>query len=143
MAEHPVPGACLCGAVRFTITPPTLFCAHCHCTLCRRAHGAGYVTWAGLLKERFAITAGGDQLTQFRSSTHGTRSFCRVCGSGLFFTSMEYPDRVDVVLANLQGSIDRVPEMHVFFDDRAQWVSVADGLPRFGGVSGFEPLPAE
>ena len=28
-----VPGACLCGAVRFTITLPTLFCAHCHCTM--------------------------------------------------------------------------------------------------------------
>ena len=26
MATSPVPGACLCGAVRFEIEPPTLFC---------------------------------------------------------------------------------------------------------------------
>lgn len=142
MAELPVPGACLCGAVRFTVTPPTLFCAHCHCTLCRRAHGAGYVTWVGVFKEQFALGAGGDPLVQYHSSTHGTRSFCGVCGSSLFFTSMEYPHRVDVVLANLQGRMDREPEMHVFFDDRADWVRVDDGLPRFGGATGFEPLPA-
>ena len=24
-------GRCLCGAVRFAVTPPTLFVAHCHC----------------------------------------------------------------------------------------------------------------
>ena len=38
-------GGCLCGAVRFTVTLPSLFCGHCHCTLCQRSHGAGYVTW--------------------------------------------------------------------------------------------------
>jgi len=141
MTERPVAGACLCGVVCFTITPPTLFCAHCHCTQCRRAHGAGFVTWVGVLKEQFAITAGGDQLTQYRSSARGTRSFCRLCGSSLFFASMEHPDRVDVVLANLRGPIDRGPEMHVFFDDRAAWIHVGDGLPRLGGESGLEPIP--
>lgn len=141
MTARPVSGACLCGTVRFTITPPTLFCAHCHCTQCRRAHGAAFVTWVGVLKEQFAITAGGDQLSQYRSSPQGTRSFCRVCGSSLFFASLEHPDRVDVVLANLQGGVDRGPEMHVFFDDRAPWVAVGDALPRLGGASGYEPLP--
>ncbi len=31
-------GGCLCGAVRFSLTPPTDFVAHCHCQSCRRAH---------------------------------------------------------------------------------------------------------
>ena len=47
---------------------------------------------------------------------------------------------VDVVLANMHGKIDRLPESHVYFDDRAEWVHVADGLPRLGGKSGLEPL---
>jgi len=29
----PVRGACFCGAVTFEVTLPTLFCAHCHCTM--------------------------------------------------------------------------------------------------------------
>jgi len=38
------------------------------------------------------------------------------------------------------GPIDREPERHIFWDERAPWVRVADGLPRFGGPTGFEPL---
>ena len=50
-----VSGGCLCGAVRFTAKLPSKWCAHCHCSLCRKAHGAGYVTWAddlGILATR-------------------------------------------------------------------------------------------
>jgi hypothetical protein len=46
---------------------------------------------------------------------------------------------VDIVLANMHGPIDRVPEVHIFFDDRADWVVVNDGLPRLGGATGMEP----
>lgn len=135
-----VEGACLCGALRFAVELPTLFCGHCHCSMCRRAHGAGYVTWLGVPYERFAIVAGRDRLVRYRSSEHGTRSFCGVCGSTLFFESTTRPDGIDVVLANLQGEIDQAPAAHVHFSDRAPWVRVDDDLPRFGGESGLEPL---
>jgi hypothetical protein len=46
----------------------------------------------------------------------------------------------DVVLANMQGEIDRRPQAHFYFDDRAGWVSIGDDLPRFGGATGTEPL---
>ena len=135
-----VGGACFCGVVRFAISLPTLFCGHCHCTMCRRSHGAGYVTWTAVPRARFALTAGEDTLVRFASSDHGTRSFCGRCGSTLFCESTHHPDQVDVVLANLAGPIDRTPQVHVFFDDRADWVVVEDGLPRLGGKSGTEPL---
>jgi hypothetical protein len=110
--------------------------------MCQRAHGAGYVTWIGVPFERFRIVAGADRLGRYRSSDHGTRSFCAGCGSSLFCESTRHPDWIDVVLANVDGPIDRAPEMHVFFDDRAPWAVVGDTLPRFGGESGMEPLPA-
>ena len=139
MATSPVSGACLCGAVRFEIETPTLFSAHCHCSMCRRAHGAGFVTWIGVPYERFRVRAGEDRLVRYRSSDHGTRTFCHTCGSTLFCESTRHPDYIDIVLANLDGPIDRAPEFHVFFDDRAPWVHVADELPRMGGTSGIEP----
>ena len=52
MSEPTVFGACLCGAVRFRIELPTLFCGHCHCTMCQRNHGAAYVTWFGIELQR-------------------------------------------------------------------------------------------
>jgi hypothetical protein len=138
-----VSGGCLCGAVRFRVELPTLFCAHCHCSMCRRNHGAAYVTWFGIPRERLAIDSGGDALVRYLSSEHGSRSFCGRCGSSLFCESTRRPDEVDVVLASLDGPIDRAPAAHVFFDSRAAWTDVRDGLPRLGGKTGTEPLPGD
>jgi hypothetical protein len=35
----------------------------------------------------------------------------------------------------MQDSIDRQPDVHIYFDDRASWVVVNDDLPRLGGSS--------
>ena len=133
-------GRCLCGRVRFEIELPTDFCAHCHCSMCRRAHGAGYVTWIGVNRSRFRLVGDSAALARYDSSDHGTRSFCSACGSTLFCESTRHPDRVDIVLANVAGEIDRKPQAHVYYSDRADWVQVADGLPRLGGRSGVEPI---
>ncbi len=135
-----VTGACLCGAIGFRVTLPSLFCAHCHCSMCRRNHGAGFVTWFGVSRERFSLERGAADLQRFASSEHGTRSFCGRCGSSLFCESSNHPEQVDVVLANVDDPIDRVPQAHVYFDDRAEWVSADDGLPRLGGPTGMEPI---
>lgn len=141
MSDAPMSGGCFCGAVRFQATAPTRFCGHCHCSMCRRVHGAGYVTWVVVPNAQFTLLAGGDRLVHFRSSDHGTRSFCGACGSTLFCASTHHPDQIDIVLANFDAAIDRPPQAHIFFDDRAGWVHVGDDLPRLGGVSGLEPLP--
>ena len=140
MDSERVAGACLCGAVRFEIELPTLFCAHCHCSMCRRAHGAGFVTWCGVPRARFHLLAGAAQLVRYGSSEHATRSFCGICGSSLLFESTQRPDDLDTVLANLQAPIDRAPEFHVHYSDHADWVQLADALPRLGGPTGLEPL---
>lgn len=44
------------------------------------------------------------------------------------------------MLGNVTGKIDREPQLHVYFDDRADWVQVTDDLPRLGGKTGLEPL---
>ena len=134
-----VSGGCLCGAVRFEIELPTLFCAHCHCSMCRKAHGAGFVTWIGVPYERFRITAGEDALRRYDSSEHGWRRFCGNCGSSMLCESSKHPDHLDVALGSLDGEIDRTPSLHVYVDDRAGFVSIEDGLPKLGGKTGMEP----
>jgi hypothetical protein len=107
--------------------------------MCRRAHGAGYVTWFGQPRARFKLLSQPDRLVRYRSSDHGTRSFCATCGSTLFCESTRHPDVIDIVLANMDGKLDRVPQAHFYFDDRADWVQVTDDQPRFGGQTGTEP----
>ncbi len=136
-------GACLCGSVRFSAKLPSLFCAHCHCSMCRRNHGAGYVTWFAVPLGQLVIESGAEDLSRFESSAHGSRSFCRRCGSSLFCASTHFPDRVDIALAAMNEPIDRAPQLHTYFDSRASWVAVGDRLPRLGGTTGFEPLPED
>jgi hypothetical protein len=132
-------GSCLCGGVVFEVVLPTLVCAHCHCTMCRRAHGAAFVTWFTVLRSHWRISEGEDLLQRYHSSDHATRSFCGRCGSSLFFETSREPDRMDIVLANMDDTIDRVPQLHIYSDDRVPWVGLEDGLPQLGGESGMEP----
>jgi hypothetical protein len=138
-----VDGSCLCGAVGFHVELPTLFCGHCHCTMCQRNHGAAYVTWFGVANEQFAVDKGMEVLVRYESSDHGSRSFCGNCGSSLFCVigkAGQEADHVDVPLVNMHGPIDKAPQFHIFYDDRAEWVAVGDELPRLGGESGNEPI---
>ncbi len=144
MADASVTGSCFCGAVAFEIDLPTLFCGHCHCSMCRRPHGASFVTWTAVPPEQFRIKEGEGELTTYQSSHHGRRQFCRTCGSQLFCwhegEDGTPPKMIDVTLASLHGAIDREPAVHVFYDSRADWTVVHDALPKRGGESGTELL---
>jgi hypothetical protein len=133
-------GACFCGAVSFRVTLPASFCVHCHCTMCRRLHGAGYVTWFVVPRAQLSLTNGEDALVRYQSSDHGTRSFCRICGSSLFCESTRRPDSIDIVLGNMSSSIGLDPQAHIFFDSSPDWICIGDSLPRLGGATGEEPI---
>lgn len=142
-SEKSVSGVCLCGEIEFSVELPSLFCGHCHCTMCQRNHGAGFVTWFAVPKTQFSLDRGASTLMRFESSEHGVRSFCGRCGSSLFCESTEHPEKIDIVLANMKQPIDRLPQVHVFFDDRADWTRVDDELPRLGGPTGMEPVKVD
>jgi hypothetical protein len=123
-------GGCLCGAVRFRAALPAKWVAHCHCSMCRRAHGAGFVTWAGFPAEAVAIEKGSDALHRYRSSAQATRSFCRHCGSMLFFESGNWPGEIHVALGSLDSAAGLEPQAHAYWRDRAGWaIQDAAGLP--------------
>ncbi len=124
-----ISGSCLCGAVRYSAPPPTLFCAHCHCDYCRRAHGAAFVTWFGLREESCRVASEDDMLRWYVSSQQSRRGFCGRCGTTLFFASELCPGEIHVALATATTPIDRQPELHCFHDQRVAWVRVDDGLP--------------
>ena len=139
-----ITGSCFCGAVTFAIDLPTLFCGHCHCSMCRRPHGASFVTWTVVPRSQFRVTGGEERLTTYASSEHGRRQFCDTCGSQMFCwhenADATPPEVIDVTVASLHEEIDRKPEMHVFYDSRASWTVVNDDLPKLGGESGTQPL---
>lgn len=133
-------GGCLCGAVRFAVEAPTKWCAHCHCSLCRRAHGAAFVTWFGVESDRFCFLEGESDVGWYASTADAKRGFCRRCGSPLFFTSERWAGETHIALAHMDGPIDREPVAHVFYDTHVPWIQLGDDLKKLGGASGTEPV---
>jgi hypothetical protein len=127
-ASPPFQGGCLCGAVRFTVTGPTKWSAHCHCTLCRRAHGAAFVTWVGVAEENFRLDAD-PTLRWFESTPGAYRGFCDRCGSTLLFRSGRWPGEMHVTRAAFDGDIDRSPAGHAYYSTHVDWAKVDDDLP--------------
>ncbi len=122
-------GSCLCGAIRFTFDFPSKWCAHCYCSMCRKAHGAGLVTWIGVPEGQFRLKSGKAQLLHYGSSPGATRSYCAACGSSLFFQSEKWPGEIHIAMGCLDTPADREPEGNVFTDNKAHWVPQLDVNP--------------
>ncbi|HWU45092.1 MAG TPA: GFA family protein [Bdellovibrio sp.] len=139
-AEKCYKGSCLCKAVTYEITTPIKFVIHDHCTICRRASGAAFVTWGGVKAEQFKLTSGSENLTSFKYSADSERQFCKHCGSQLFFKAKRWEGEVHFTRATINEEMDEKPKGHVFYSDKVNWFQFEDGLPRYGGQSGMEPL---
>lgn len=123
-----IEGRCLCGDVQFSYAPPSLWCGHCHCTLCQRAHGAPLVTWVGVPEGVFEFTRQ-QALRWYASSNDSERGFCSHCGTTLFFKSERWPGEMHVVRTALPEKIDLEPQGHTHWDTRAPWFAFHDELP--------------
>ncbi len=129
-AANVAQGACLCNQLQYEVTLPSKWVAHCHCSRCRRAHGAAFVTWAAVSDWNFRIARGAEFLTWHRSSPEAQRGFCNQCGTPLFFRSTRWPGETHFTVASLTTPIDKAPQMHVFWDTHVEWVVLGDRLPR-------------
>jgi len=118
----------LCGKVRYRIGGALRLVSHCHCSLCRRASGAPFVTWLTLRQEYFSLEQG--TLDRFDSTDHGWRAHCAACGSQITSGSSRYAKYVEVTAASLDDAARVRPERHVYWPDRLPWLDLDDGLPR-------------
>lgn len=123
---------CLCGDVTLEATLPSKWVAHCHCSLCRRAHGAAFVTWVGMDAARCVIGDAKQKLRWYESTPGAERGFCGHCGAMMFFRSGKWPGELHIALAHFTTPVDRMPKVHAYWNDHVQWAGVdpEDGLPR-------------
>ena len=131
--KRQVTGACLCKAIEFSTSLPSKWCAHCHCSICRKEHGAGYVTWVGFDKHQVSFNTGKDELAWYESSPGAMRGFCRTCGSSIFFKSERWAGELHIALGCINEPIDRQPQANVFFDRHVNWMPVDETLKQVDG----------
>lgn len=124
-----IKGSCLCGTVGYEITGSLGVTGHCHCSICRKSHGAAFATWAGVNPDQFRWTSGADFVERYQSSPGRERCFCRKCGSPLVAT--HYGKVTEVVLGTVDGDPGVRPGEHIFVGSKAPWNEIADALPQF------------
>jgi hypothetical protein len=120
--------SCLCGAVSYEVTAPFQFIGNCHCSICRKTHGAAFATWGIIDPEHFHWTAGEEFVQAYESSPGRTRCFCKRCGSPL--ASAHSGTVGEVVVGTVDGDPGGRPREHIFVGSKAPWHYIADSLPQ-------------
>lgn len=131
MKSHTFRGSCLCGQVSYQITSVIKATSHCHCSMCRKAHGAAFATYASVPKETHSFTSGKDLLTSYVSSAEVTRMFCSACGSPMLWHSNgEFAHWVSFPLATLDTPYTPPRQRHIHVASRAHWFQIKDEWPQ-------------
>lgn len=110
-------GGCHCGTVRFELDAPAALSAkRCNCSLCSKT---GFVhVFAG--QDEFRITAGEDNLTEYRFNTKTARHlFCKTCGVKSFYVPRSHPDGWSINLNCIET--DTIASATVSDFDGANW----------------------
>jgi len=125
-------GGCLCRAIRYRLTGPSLFVSQCCCKDCQKATGTGHTTIVGIHKSQLAIEGTPATYTN-QGDTGGsvTRHFCGTCG-GRLYTSGDLPGEFVMVQA---GSLDDpgavTPESVIYLKDAVAWDHFDPAIPKF------------
>lgn len=124
-------GSCLCGGVRYQINGPLTGALNCHCSMCRKAHGAAFRSRARVDARDFEFSQG-EQLVKFYESSPGThRGFCGICGAPIFSRFDDDKSYYGLPLGSLDSDPHIRPELHVYVSDKAPWHDITDRLPKY------------
>lgn len=125
----------MCGDVRYEIRGEPLSMTHCHCSMCRKAHGAAFATFIEVAVSDFRYTQGEDSLEPYVSSQGSRRPFCRRCGSTLCFES-EGESETWIAAGSLDGDPGIRASSHTFVASKAPWYPLDDDLAKFDAEDG-------
>ncbi len=125
-----IAGGCHCGAIRYELDREPDRVSICYCTDCCKLAGAPMVSWAAFPADALKIVKGTPKTVN--SSQHTIRSFCSVCGTGLFYhNEVVLPGIVDVQSMTFDDPSSYVPSAAIQTAERAAWVNDVHKLVSF------------
>jgi hypothetical protein len=133
--------------VRYELDGPFTSMMHCHCSLCRKHHGAPFATFVTAAHSGFRWRSGEEAVRSYASSPQTARTHCRHCGS-VGPTLLPEAGVAFAPAGNLDGDLGLRPQGHIFVGSKAAWYTITDSLPQhvrfppeFDGGLGVERLP--
>ncbi len=122
-------GSCLCGAIQYAVDGPLFDVSNCHCSMCRRFHGAAFSTYAKFDAKDFRWVCGEQELKVYESSPGIGWAFCGRCGSSLGLPGNG--KLIEIALGTVEGDPQVRPAEHIFVGSKAPWHEILDALPQY------------
>lgn len=130
-------GQCACGAVRLEIDAPARWAWHDHSAASRLAQGCAYATYVGSWRSRFRVLKGQASIGRYEDAAAGTaRSFCKRCGTPLFYERARSPTMVNIPRALFESRTGREPRYHMFLHEAPDWTWRGEALAPLKGYPG-------
>jgi len=124
-------GGCFCGDVRYRVTETPSWVGNCHCSSCRKASGAAFITYAVIPLSEYEVAKGEPQV--YQSSPGVERSFCGRCGTTLTYRADQFHGDIQITVASLDHPEDLQPMCHTWVAERLPWIHLAGDEPRYPG----------
>jgi hypothetical protein len=119
--------SCLCGDIEWDYDGELAWMSHCHCSRCRKAHGAAFATYTWGPADRFRLH-GRAKPVRWESSPGYSRSFCGRCGSTV--PGDPFDGSVFLPAGSFDGDPGVRPQAHIFVGSKAPWYAIPDALER-------------
>ncbi|WP_340676828.1 GFA family protein [Paraglaciecola sp.] len=104
--------------------------ANCHCTMCRKFHGAAFGT---LVSVQGLSWLSGEHLLQEFVAANGTiRTFCSHCGSSLGFRVKNASlDNIELAIATFDCDLPVTIDAQIYTAYKTKWCELHASLPTF------------
>jgi hypothetical protein len=126
-----ITGRCECGSIHFKVDGEVTDFSHCHCSQCRRMHGAAFASFAGVYRKDYTLLSGENDISLYNSSESHERYFCRVCGSNILVYLKSEPEFLYLSLGAVDGKPSLPPAYHIFVGSKAPWHTITDDFPQY------------
>lgn len=124
-------GGCLCAAVTYELLTTPKAVSHCHCSQCRKGHGAAFASYGSIPRSMLRILRGAASIKRYASSRTVVREFCSECGSTLFWSRTEgdFADWISISLGTLDSPFQPQEQKHIHVGSAAPWYLAVSSLP--------------
>ncbi len=129
-------GSCLCGKVSFEVVNAFDKLFLCSCDQCRQITGSAFASNLFVAADRFDWLGGTDEIISYQMPGRDiSKSFCRVCGSGVPWSSSD-GSKMIVPAGAVRGEPDVADKIKIFAAELPSWAS---NLEQIDAHEGFPP----
>lgn len=129
MSDQSRNGACMCGAVSFTVAGPMRDVYNCHCDRCRRFTGHHMAATAAPPSSVHFET--NESLTWYVAAEGVEYGFCSRCGSSLFWRTASTPQKLCITAGSLDQPTGLITTRAWYVAEAGDYHDRPSGLEEF------------